>query len=264
MGATPLSKMMQRLNGGYARAFNRRHARRGYVLEDRFHSSVIDDDAYRSVAVRYVLLNPVRARIVHSVKGLAFYPWTGYPELVGTRSAGIIAIDEVLAWLAPAPDLARTRLSRWMDAALGVGFAPPTGGESEFARAAHASGTVHEALSDVEPRDVRAARRRSQGWTLDLLIAWVAAELGVSEWKVRAGRRSRAEARARAVVASLAATELALPGGVIAAATGVTPGAISHAFERGGDVVRSSALALPVEPPHEIKKSTTQLRPRGS
>ena len=56
-----LSDGMRRLNGDYARRFNKRHGRRGHLFEERFSSFVLRDEAHLQAAVVYVLSNPVRA-----------------------------------------------------------------------------------------------------------------------------------------------------------------------------------------------------------
>jgi REP-associated tyrosine transposase len=56
-----LSEGMRKLNGDYARRFNRRHGRRGHLFEERFSSYAIRDERHLQAAVAYVLQNPVRA-----------------------------------------------------------------------------------------------------------------------------------------------------------------------------------------------------------
>jgi REP element-mobilizing transposase RayT len=56
-----LSDGMRRLNGDYARRFNKRHGRRGHLFAERFSSYVLRDERHLEVAVHYVLQNPVRA-----------------------------------------------------------------------------------------------------------------------------------------------------------------------------------------------------------
>jgi putative transposase len=56
-----LSEGMRRLNGNYARRFNKRHGRRGHLFEERFASHVIRDERHLEAAIEYVLQNPVRA-----------------------------------------------------------------------------------------------------------------------------------------------------------------------------------------------------------
>jgi putative transposase len=56
-----LSLGMQRLNGIYAQAFNRRHHRSGHLFGDRFAAWVVETEEHLASAVEYVLQNPVRA-----------------------------------------------------------------------------------------------------------------------------------------------------------------------------------------------------------
>ncbi len=56
-----LSEGMRRLNGGYARRFNRRHGRSGHLFDERFAAFVLSDERYLEAAIAYVLQNPVRA-----------------------------------------------------------------------------------------------------------------------------------------------------------------------------------------------------------
>ena len=109
--------------------------------------------------------------------------------------------------------------------------------------------------TEAELPEVRAARRRVRGWSLDGLITWVAARMDVSEDAVRAGRRSRSESRARAVIAGLASVELAIDLTSVATATGVSLAGASRAARRGEAIVRSERLELPAEPPEEVSKA---------
>jgi len=69
-----LSAGMQRLNGVYARRFNRRHGYRGHVFEDRFASFVIEDEPHLQAAVTYVHQNPVRAGLCKRAED---WRWSG-------------------------------------------------------------------------------------------------------------------------------------------------------------------------------------------
>jgi putative transposase len=70
-----LSRAMQRLNGDYAQAFNRRHGRTGHLFQDRYHAKVIESEEYLEEACRYVLLNPVRAGLCKSESD---WPWAAF------------------------------------------------------------------------------------------------------------------------------------------------------------------------------------------
>ncbi|HKQ25100.1 MAG TPA: transposase [Burkholderiales bacterium] len=72
---------MRRLNGVYTQAFNRRYRRVGHVLQGRYKSILVDkDDFYFPELCRYVVLNPVRARMVISIED---WHWSSYPPTAG-------------------------------------------------------------------------------------------------------------------------------------------------------------------------------------
>src|ERR1019366_3668191 len=58
-----LSKRMQWLNSAYANWFNRVHGRCGHLFQGRFKALLIDREAYFADVLRYVALNPVRAKM---------------------------------------------------------------------------------------------------------------------------------------------------------------------------------------------------------
>ncbi|MCK8602287.1 transposase, partial [Desulfoferrobacter suflitae] len=66
-GATPLSKVMRRLMTGYAVSFNKRHRRAGHLFQNRYKSIVCEEDPYLLELLRYIHLNPLRARLVGSL-----------------------------------------------------------------------------------------------------------------------------------------------------------------------------------------------------
>ncbi len=74
---------MRRLNGVYTQGFNRRHGRVGHVFQGRYKSIVVDKDSYGLELCRYIVLNPVRARMV---KRAADWPWSSYPVSAGKTS----------------------------------------------------------------------------------------------------------------------------------------------------------------------------------
>jgi len=57
------SASMRDLNGRYARAFNRRHGRRGPLFDRRFHATPVEDDAHAIDCLRYIALNPAVGRL---------------------------------------------------------------------------------------------------------------------------------------------------------------------------------------------------------
>jgi REP element-mobilizing transposase RayT len=79
-----LSQGMRQLNALYTQGFNRRHRRVGHVLQGRFKAILVDRDSYLLELCRYVVLNPVRAKMVKHPKQ---YRWSSYRASAGMASA---------------------------------------------------------------------------------------------------------------------------------------------------------------------------------
>jgi REP element-mobilizing transposase RayT len=83
-GRRPLPRGMRSLLTAYAGAFNRRHKRIGHLFQHRYTSIVVEEEPYVRELVRYLHLNPIRAKVVPDLRHLARYPWTGHRALLGT------------------------------------------------------------------------------------------------------------------------------------------------------------------------------------
>jgi REP element-mobilizing transposase RayT len=77
-----LSRFMRHLNGVYTQAFNHRHGLVGHLFQGRFKAILVDSDAYLLSLVRYVELNPVRARLVAQAQD---WPWSSHAALTGAE-----------------------------------------------------------------------------------------------------------------------------------------------------------------------------------
>ncbi|MCW5773004.1 MAG: transposase [Rhodospirillaceae bacterium] len=79
-----LSKGMQAFSGRYTQDFNRRHQRDGQVFRGRFKALLVERDTYLIPLVRYVVLNPVLARLVPDPAG---WRWSSYRATAGKAPA---------------------------------------------------------------------------------------------------------------------------------------------------------------------------------
>src|SRR4030067_526627 len=82
-GKAPLARSMRRLLTGYAVNFNRRHNRYGHLFQNRYKSILCQADPYLAELVRYIHLNPLRAKLVADRRELDRYPYTGHSALMG-------------------------------------------------------------------------------------------------------------------------------------------------------------------------------------
>jgi putative transposase len=78
-----LSRGMQWLNGSYAGWFNHAHKRSGHLFQGRFHAFLIEKEAYFAEVLRYVALNPVRAKMVSRPEA---YRWSSYRATAGLEA----------------------------------------------------------------------------------------------------------------------------------------------------------------------------------
>jgi putative transposase len=98
--AHELSALMQWWLTSHVRRYHRRHASSGHVWQGRFKSFPIQEDEHLLTVLRYVLLNPCRARLVET-------PWAW-------RWSSLWFDSMLSAWpVAPPVDL-----RRWLAAAL--------------------------------------------------------------------------------------------------------------------------------------------------
>ena len=75
-----LSRGMQELEGEYADYFNRRYKRVGHLYQRRFAAQLVEEETYLLTVARYVVLNPVRARMVAAPGD---WGWTSYRATAG-------------------------------------------------------------------------------------------------------------------------------------------------------------------------------------
>ena len=75
-----LSKGMRQLNGVYTQRFNRKHGRVGHLFQGRYKAIIVQKDSYLLELSRYIVLNPVRARMVSRAGD---WPWSSYRATVG-------------------------------------------------------------------------------------------------------------------------------------------------------------------------------------
>jgi len=83
-----LSLGMRQLNGVYTQRFNRIHKRTGHVFQGRYKAILVEKEPYLLELARYIVLNPVRARMVRSAKD---WPWSSYRLTAG--------LGGVMEWL---------------------------------------------------------------------------------------------------------------------------------------------------------------------
>ena len=108
-----LSSGFQRLNGRYARSYNRRWDRRGAVWQRRFFDAQVVSDAHLLETTRYIALNPKRANMCAAPED---WPWCSYGGTIGAfRSDPIIDEAAILRLFDKDPARARAEYRRFVE-----------------------------------------------------------------------------------------------------------------------------------------------------
>lgn len=81
----PLAKFMQGLQQSYTQYFNRTHGKVGHLFQGRYKAIVCERDRYLVALIRYIHLNPVRAKLVTHPEEYAYSGHRAY--LLGQATA---------------------------------------------------------------------------------------------------------------------------------------------------------------------------------
>jgi hypothetical protein len=128
-GATPIATVMKRLLTGYAMHFNRRHKRCGHLFQNRYKSILCQEDAYLLELVRYIHLNPIRAKLIDDMKGLDNYPYGGHSAIMGKTTVGFQNESYILGLFGDKVSPARRRYRAFVEKGIADGKRPElTGG----------------------------------------------------------------------------------------------------------------------------------------
>src|SRR4030066_1225303 len=109
---TPLSKILQGINQSYTTYFNRKYKTVGHLFQGRYKAILCDRDEYLLSLVKYIHLNPVRAKIV---KFPDKYQWSSQHSYIKkTNGVNIIDTDQVLRMFSEDKQRARKLYSAYM------------------------------------------------------------------------------------------------------------------------------------------------------
>lgn len=120
-GTTPIRRVMQKLLTGYAVSFNRRHARSGYLFQNRYKSILCQEEPYLLELVRYIHLNPLRAGIVTDINGLEHFAYCGHGALLGIHRQDWQNVQGILHLFSFDLAVARTKYREFVTVGLSMG-----------------------------------------------------------------------------------------------------------------------------------------------
>ena len=112
-----LSKGMRQLNGVYTQAYNGRHHRVGHLFQGRFKAILIEKETYLLEVCRYVVLNPVRAKIAQRPDA---WEWSSYRGTAGIHKPHpCLTVEWILAQFGTSGAEARRRYQKFVQEGVG-------------------------------------------------------------------------------------------------------------------------------------------------
>jgi REP element-mobilizing transposase RayT len=209
-GPSGIAYLMTKLLTGYAVSFNRRHRITGQLFQNRYKSIICQEESYFLELVRYIHLNPVRAKIISTLSELYRYPYSGHSGLLGKKERSWQDTSSVLGLFSS--DLSKARkgyhlfVKRGIDQGqrddlTGGGLIRSIGGWREILnhrtmvkgeqRILGDSQFVMDILSSAQERYDQKTLMKSKGYTLDTIAEHIAARyLGTTITGKQGGRGS--------------------------------------------------------------------------
>ena len=265
-GSSPISTVMRRLLTGYAVSFNHRYGRHGKLFQNRYKSILCQEDPYFLELVRYIHLNPLRAKLVSDFNELNKYPYAGHSVILGKRKNEWQDVDFVLSFFAKRKGTARKRYLEYVSIGIekgsrpdlvGGGFIRSLGGWAEVKklqkddlrqkadeRILGDSDYVLEVLKQSQERFERKYELKAKGYSLDVLAERVAELFDIKLAEIYSPGKYKKIVQARSVFSYWAVRELGETATSIAKRIGISQPAVSMSVERGEKLIREMGLKL--------------------
>ncbi|MFC1878086.1 transposase [Thermodesulfobacteriota bacterium] len=265
-GKTSISTVMRRVLTGYAIGYNHRHRRSGHLFQNRFKSILCQEDPYFKELVRYIHLNPLRAKIVPDLKSLNRYPYSGHSALMGKRTRDWQSTEYVLGLFGNSIRSGKRSYGEFIKKGVGKGNRPDLVGgglvrsaggwtalkslrQTGFRQKADErilgdGDFVSEVLQDAQECLERKYRLRSAGYDFDKIVRKVGRLLKLQPQQVITSGKRRHEVEARNIVCYWASRELGISQVSLAQKFDLSQPAISAAIQRGEKIVTERQLQL--------------------
>jgi hypothetical protein len=247
---------MRTILTGYVVRFNRRYRRQGHLFQNRYKSIVCEDDPYLLELARYIHLNPWRAGIVRTVKGLERYPWSGHSAIVGTVKRKWQDTGEILRHFGKGKRLAVKRYIAFLEEGVSRGKRPDlvgggllrsVGGWSEVVsmrrrgmgiasdeRILGDGGFVERVIAETEAKERETLRLNRKVQGLSEILREVGEREGLDERSLRTVRRARKIVRVIKLFCQLAVRKYGHTGASVARFLGVTTSLVNR-YAASGD-----------------------------
>jgi len=189
----PLSRILQNLSFRYTRWINKRAHRIGHLFQGRYKAILVDADSYLLELVRYIHLNPVRAKLVSAPGD---YPWSSHRAYLGEDELPWLTTDWVLGQFARRLGTCRKRYQQFMAAGSG----------EEHRKEFQGGGEDPRVLADERflEKVTGQAKSKPRPPSLQRIVRYVCGRYDITPSALTGPSRSRGLSEARALIGWLA------------------------------------------------------------
>lgn len=266
-GPAGIAALMRRLLTGYAVSYNRRHKRHGQLFQNRYKSIICQEDAYLLELVRYIHLNPLRAKVVVDLKELDRYSYCGHGALIGKEKREWQEVEYVLGFFGKRIGEARKGYISYIKKGIDLGRRPELvggglirslGGWDEVKkirlsgkdriksdqRILGESDFVSDILSESEGQFSRKYRLKNLGYDFEKVVDRVSILFQVEKDYIIGRGRQKDRVMARDLLCYWSVVELGMSMVDLARKFNITPAAVSFAVQRGEKMVKEGGYQL--------------------
>jgi REP element-mobilizing transposase RayT len=226
----PISRIMQRLLTAYSQYHNRKYRKSGHLLQGRYKAILCQSDQYLAELVRYIHLNPVRARMVRRAQDFRYSSHRAY---MGQDESSLVDSDPVLRHFGATKKLARERFGLFVRAGMKLGHREEfycadegriLGSEEWVAETKNRIGEV--------PRGARPQTKPRSRLDPEALMRAAEKVTGLAAGELYSGKKSRALVIVKEA-AIVAGRELGVSNAELARLLGLDASVVSRRYESG-------------------------------
>jgi putative transposase len=265
-GTVPIATVMRRLLTGHAIGYNRRHRRYGHLFQNRYKSILCQEDSYLLELVRYIHLNPLRAKLVVDMDALGKYPFCGHGVIMGKTNQAWQDIETVLAYFGKQKGPARRNYRAFVTKGIehgrrqdltGGGLIRSMGGWKAVKTLKNAGGHaksdervlgdgdfVQSVLSQSKETLERRYSLQAKGVDLAFIADRVAQLLGMEEEQVWMPGKYKQQVAARSLLCYWAVRELGVSMTYLGQRLAISTAAVSKSVRRGAEIARKEGFKL--------------------
>jgi hypothetical protein len=236
------------------------------LFQNRFKSILCQEDTYLMELVRYIHLNPLRAKIVPSLTDLDQYAYSGHSAILGKHKRAWQDTDYILKFYAKTVIVARRRYREYVNKGIVQGRRPELvgGGLGRSAGGWSALKTMRQlgfqqkaderilgdgdfvswVLSEANEQLEAKYRLKASGFDFNMVVKRVAELLQIAPDRVMFSGKSRQAVKARSLVCYWASSKLGLSQIHLAQRFGISQPAVSLSVKRGEKLVKEQSMSM--------------------